>query len=519
MATTPSQPDPAPENAKLAIKDNRLFQGLPPETLAGISAELELRRYERDQRIFEEGESGDCLYLVCTGSVRISKAGRGGQQETLGFIPPGSFFGEMALIDGQPRSARAEAMDATTLARVDQAAFERIMSHAPKTLHMNFLRSVVERLRGVNSHYISELMRTERLSLVGSMANSIVHDLRNPLQAIKGCAELITHRSADPSIGKFVSMINRAADNMCDMVQEMLDFARGQTSIQLKQVPLSRVLAELEAQMMQVIPPSIHVVRELEASCEIMADQGRFARMLVNIVKNAVEAMAKGGILTLRTRVVDHSVVLEIGDTGCGMSSELQAKIFEPFVTFGKSTGTGLGMAIAKGVVEAHAGKIELFSELTVGTTVRVSIPTADEARLRPVTESKPSPGGRRIVLVVEDEEVLREHATELLRARGYEVITASTGAECVEKFRQIGPENIALVVMDYLMPEMDGIEAFWHIRAMHAPVRVLFNSASLNSAQVQCLVQEGMQGTIPKPYTAEEYVQKVDEALAKNVA
>jgi signal transduction histidine kinase len=222
-------------------------------------------------------------------------------------------------------------------------------------------------------------MRGERHALVGTMANSIVHDLKNPLHAIRSCAELITLKSPDPVIANFVGIISRAADNMSDMVQEVLDFARGQSSIQLEPAPVSRVIAELETQMAQLIPATIHLIREIDSTtAQVMADTGRFARMLLNLVKNSVEAMPSGGILWLRVRERSGRVIFSVSDTGCGIDTELQAKIYEPFVTFGKSKGTGLGMAIVKSVVEAHGGTITLTSEVNVGTAVDVSLPAVE---------------------------------------------------------------------------------------------------------------------------------------------
>jgi signal transduction histidine kinase len=252
-------------------------------------------------------------------------------------VQPGNFFGEMALIDGEPRSAQAPAADAALLGRVDHAAFEKILSIAPRDLHMNFLRSVVERLRGVNSHFISEMMRAERLSVVGTMANSIVHDIKNPITIILSCSELIAMKSKDPSIKEFTTFIAKAVSNMLDMTQELLDFARGESSFQMSREPVASLLAELDAQMNRLIPTNVHVMREIDCTAEVMVDLGRFARMLLNLVKNAIEAMKSGGILRLAVRREYDRVVIRVSDTGCGMSPELQARIFEPFVTFGKS--------------------------------------------------------------------------------------------------------------------------------------------------------------------------------------
>lgn len=359
------------------LQNNRLFAGIPKELLSEIGSDMDLLRFDKGDVIFNEGEPGDCLYLVCEGSICISKAGRGGKQETLGFIQPGNFFGEMALIDGQPRSAQAAAAETTLLGRVDHAAFDRILMRAPRDLHMNFLRSVVERLRGINSHFISELMRSERLALVGSMANSIIHDLKNPITIIRGCSDFMARKCADETVVEFTSIIDKAVDNMMDMTQEMLDFARGKSSLQLTREPVHVVTTELDAQMTRLIPDEVLLMRDNDAVAEVMVDVGRFARMLLNLIKNALEAMPKGGILRVAVRKQGDKVIFRVTDTGCGIDPELQAKIFEPFVSFGKSKGTGLGMAIAKSVVDAHGGTISVHSEVGVGTSVQVALPVA----------------------------------------------------------------------------------------------------------------------------------------------
>jgi signal transduction histidine kinase len=127
-----------------------------------------------------------------------------------------------------------------------------------------------------------------------------------------------------------------------------------------------------------MLPPSVHLVREIRFCDEIRVDIGRFVRVLLNLIKNSIEAMPKGGVVRLGVRQEGNRAIFRVGDTGCGISPELQARIFEPFVTYGKSKGTGLGMAIAKSVVEAHAGSIALRSTVGVGTTVEISVPTLE---------------------------------------------------------------------------------------------------------------------------------------------
>lgn len=365
--------DQAPNLAML--RENRLFAGLSAGLVDKIGAEMEMLHFDSDDVVFREGDPGTCLYLIIEGTVRISKTGRGGLQETLNFISPGNFFGEMALVDGQPRSAQATATSPTTLGSVDAATFNRILDDEPRTLHHNFLTSVVERLRGINSHFIAELMRNERLALVGTMANSIVHDLKNPLTAILSCTEMLEMRLEDPSMTEFTAIIHKAANRLDNMVQELLDFARGQSSLSLRRHSAASVLEDLESQFIQTLPPSIHVVREIHIADDVDVDLGRFSRMLMNLVKNAIEAMPRGGILRLGLRQEGHRVIFKIGDTGCGIPEDMLEKVFEPFVSFGKSKGTGLGMAIAKSVAESHGGQITVQSKMGIGTTIEVGLP------------------------------------------------------------------------------------------------------------------------------------------------
>jgi signal transduction histidine kinase len=244
---------------------------------------------------------------------------------------------------------------------------------------MNFLRSVVQRLRSVNSTFVSELMRSERLSTVGTMANSIIHDIKSPMTVILSCADLIRMRSSDPDIDDFVGLINKAVDKMLDMTQELLDFARGESSLQFERLPANAVFAEIADELRGAIGPKVHLVREDDCRVEIMVDAGRFARVLLNLVKNAVDAMPQGGILRLTVQQdAAGRVLFQVSDTGVGISDELMSRLFEPFVTHGKSKGTGLGLAIAKSVVQAHQGVITARSKPGAGAVFEVSLPAAD---------------------------------------------------------------------------------------------------------------------------------------------
>ena len=365
----------SPERFK-CFAANALFEGISSELLEEIRDEIKPLRLKEGEVVFDEGDPGDSLYLVGEGSIKISKAGRGGRQETLGFIESGNFFGEMGLLDRQPRSAKATAASPSLLASVDERTFQHILELAPSRLHMNFLRSVSERLRAVNAHFISEVMRSERLSLVGSMANSIIHDLKNPICIVRCCSDLIANEVSDPRLRELTGMIDGAVHGMLAMTQELLDYARGFTALQRERVSIWRLLDDLSQSWLRLLPgKNIQFVKHIRYDGEIDLDLARFSRMMGNLIKNATEAMNGGGILTMTTDLVQGQVVVRLSDTGCGIPHEIMSKVFEPFVTHGKSHGTGLGLAIAKSIVEAHTGKISVASVPGNGTTVDIRIP------------------------------------------------------------------------------------------------------------------------------------------------
>jgi signal transduction histidine kinase len=228
----------------------------------------------------------------------------------------------------------------------------------------------------VNSHFISEVMRTERLSLVGAMANSIIHDLKNPICIIRCCTDLIAGESNDPRLRELTSMTDKAVDGMLAMTQELLDYARGSTTLSCEMVSIWRLLEELNQESLRLLPgQNIQFAKNIRYDGNLVVDLTRFTRVLCNLIKNAREAMPSGGILTISTDLVDHQVVIRISDTGVGIPAQLLPRLFEPFLSHGKAHGTGLGLAIAKSVVTAHGGRISVSSVQGSGTTVDLRLP------------------------------------------------------------------------------------------------------------------------------------------------
>ncbi len=371
-----------------SIIGNHLFEQLAPEIVAQAAVHMRNVIFPAGEVIFQQGDLGNCLYLIMAGSVRISIRGREGKQETLVVIPSNDFFGEMALIDRSPRSATATAAEPCLLAALDQDGFDEIMRLAPGELAMNFIRAIVGRLRQSNANFVEEMLRNERLSLVGRMSSTIIHDFKNPMATISAACQMIERKATDPQMGRFTGAIERSLQQMLGMTQELLEFSRGETQLHPEAVPVATLVSWLDEQsLLRLEERGIKVEREIAFGGDVFVDPHRFVRVLLNIAKNAGEAMPKGGTLRVAVRPEAPWLVWEISDTGCGIPSAVLARIFEPFVTHGKSGGTGLGMTIAKTVAEAHGGDIAIESHEGVGTKTTVRIPLAVPAEM-PATAS-----------------------------------------------------------------------------------------------------------------------------------
>ncbi len=362
-------------NPIASIAANELFADLDAPVVEQAARHMRVSIVPTGETIFAQGDVGHCLYLVLAGTVRISVHGREGRQETLVLIGANDFFGEMALIDKSPRSATATAADSCLLAALDEAGFAEVMKVAPGTLSMNFVRAVVGRLRRANSHFVEEMLRNERLSLLGRMSGSIVHDFKNPMSTISLACQML-ERQKSGNVAQYTGIIERSVNQMLGMTQELLDYSRGVTQLNAERVSVMTILSDLEEQSFsRMAERGFRVERSVEYAGFAWVDTQRFLRLLLNLVKNASEAMKKGGVIRFSVRAEGPWLVWQVEDTGCGMPPEILAKVFEPFATFGKSGGTGLGMTIAKSVAEAHGGQIDLESTVGVGTKVRVRIP------------------------------------------------------------------------------------------------------------------------------------------------
>jgi signal transduction histidine kinase len=357
------------------FRGNKLFKGVEPGKLEALDIEIVGSRFAPGEVLFEEGAVGDELVLIASGSVRLTKVGRGGEQELLDLAGAGEFIGEMAVIDRLPRSAQATAAAETVTGSIAWPEVTRLISQAP-VVAMNIGRTAIARLRHADQHFIEQLLESERLSLLGRMMGAIVHDFRNPINTILQATYYMNGRQDIPMIPKLSAVIEESVNRMLHMTQEMLDFSRGVNTVNLEETTVESLLASIEDECLAQLPASgIELVRAIGYGGTVEIDRHRFQRLLLNLIKNAREAMPSGGRLTVSTACAGDAVLISVADTGCGIPPEIASTVFEPFVTHGKPHGTGLGLSIAKAVVDAHHGTIRAESAEGVGTTFHITVP------------------------------------------------------------------------------------------------------------------------------------------------
>ena len=358
------------------ISENRLFEGIDTGVLKKFSRKIGVLHLQPGEIVFREGEPGDSLYLVGEGSVKISRPGDMGEPETVTYVDPGNFFGATAMLSGEPRSGTATAVVPALLGAVKEEAFQEILEIAPSRLHINFLRAVNDRVRSVNVQFMRETVSAERLRVAGALANAMIQDLKNPVCIARCCSELIASESTDPELRELSKMLADAVNGILGTTLDLLDFTRGMVSVNQRPVSIWRLLDELNRRSLHLLPAKkIEFVKHIRYQGNLEIDLGRMTRAMAGVIDNSINAMSARGTLTFTSDLVYDEIVLRISDTGGGIPRDLLAKIFEPFEQHDKSQRAGVGLAIAKAIVEAHGGRISIATVPGKGTTVDIRLP------------------------------------------------------------------------------------------------------------------------------------------------
>ena len=340
-----------------------------------LAESSEIRNYSDGERIFIEGDPADCMYLVLGGSVRLTKKDPSGKEQLLTVVPSGEFFGEFGVLDGKPRSAGAvAAAQDTVLARLPRDRAVEVFNVSGQGIFKVALQ-IIRKVRDTNDLYVKEHVRKERMTLIGEMAGRIIHDLRNPFTIIQLCTQMLRDEIKPESLEK-CELIEAQLDRAQNMVEELLDFSRGMPTLKRRPVDISEIFTKFEFLFRNYLSIS-HVELSLSPISRVVdVDENKILRVLQNLVSNAIDAFAgKGGRIDIRGEDHGDRVVITIADNGPGIPEAMHAVMFEPFATFGKKKGVGLGMAIAKSIAVAHGGDLTFASKVGQGTTFFVELP------------------------------------------------------------------------------------------------------------------------------------------------
>jgi len=379
-----------------------------------------------------------------------------------------------------------------------------------------------------------QMEHTQRLESLGVLAGGIAHDFNNILTAIIGNASLARKRLPEnsPAI-KYIPRIEDAGQRAADLCQQMLAYS-GKGHFIIQPLDIS-ALVESMINLMQVsISKNVILKYHLtEGLPLIQADAAQMQQIVLNLITNANEAIeGKSGIITFSTGIMQADsdyldvnltgetlpegryVWMEVSDTGCGMDEKTLNKMFDPFFTT-KTTGRGLGMSAIIGIVRGHQAAMKVYSEKGHGTTFKVLFPTHNEGvePLPDATVGAAQPQGHGTVLVVDDEETIREVAAIMLEEMGYQVITAIDGVEAVELYRT-HQDEITLVITDMTMPRMNGEECFRELRKLNPDVRVMLSSGYNEQDATSRFQGKGLVGFIQKPYGQEQLEAVVHQAV-----
>jgi len=361
------------------LQQHTLFSFLDPDMARSLIDEVEVGTYQDGDIIFQEQQLADDICLILNGAVRVTKKDPSGQDQLLAIILENDYFGEYAVIDGLPRSASASASAAmadTILARIPGDQVLKVFQASGQHASLRLLLHTIRKVRENNQTKVEELLRQERNALLGEMAGSIIHDLKNPTSVIAMAASIIQKKGVTPYQDEMCNMINEHVKRIVTMVDEVLDFSRGAPRLNKQPVNMATILGRLETLNRVPLTEAGLQLEIAPLSLTVTVDENKILRVLQNLVGNAAEALARReGKIVVGCKREEGALLITVSDNGPGIPKAMQACLFDPFTTKGKSKGTGLGMAITKSIVETHGGTLNFVTATGQGTTFLIKLP------------------------------------------------------------------------------------------------------------------------------------------------
>ncbi len=380
----------------------------------------------------------------------------------------------------------------------------------------------------------AQLLRSQRLESIGTLAGGIAHDLNNVLAPILMSVQLLQMKFPDPQHQQILKTLENNAKRGANLVRQVLSFARGiegkRTIVQVR-----LLISEIEQIVTETFPKSITCYTEIPQNLwNVSGDITQLHQVLMNLVVNARDAMPDGGTLSIcveNLEIDEHYVqinidarigsyiVITIADTGIGIPPEIQERIFEPFFTTKEvGKGTGLGLSTVLGIIKNHGGFLNLYSEPNQGTKFKIFLPalTNSETQALVKQEVEPIIGSGELILVVDDEIAIREITKSSLEAYNYRVLTACDGIEAVTLYAQ-HQEEISVVLLDMMMPAMDGAIAIRTLQKINPDVKIIAISGLISQQKIAEAQGMGVKAFVSKPCTAKELLRIIGTVSKSN--
>ena len=373
-----------------------------------------------------------------------------------------------------------------------------------------------------------QIARSQRIESLGTLASGVAHDLNNILTPIMVSISLLKEQAADPKFAHLLAGLDNSTQRGAQLVKQILTFGRVAKG---ERVPLNvrEIAREIEQLVRETFPKSIQLeINAPEILWRVIGDHTQLHQVFLNLAINARDAMPAGGKLTFTFE--NHDVdpiyaglnpearsgphlLIQIIDTGSGISQKIIGKIFDPFFTTKPSgTGTGLGLSTSLGIIKSHGGFINVYSEPGKGSTFKIYLPaqaSGEQAEQQSVSQSGLPLGHNELILFVDDEQVIRNVVQKILERHGYRVLTAANGAEAVSLYAAQGQE-IAVVITDMHMPIMDGPATIIALQSLNPRVKIIGSSGLAANGGVAKAASAGVRHFLPKPYTAEKMLNTI---------
>ncbi|MBU4268048.1 MAG: PAS domain S-box protein [Acidobacteria bacterium] len=375
-----------------------------------------------------------------------------------------------------------------------------------------------------------QVLQAQKMESLGTLAGGIAHDFNNILAGILGYASFLKSKiSVDHVFFKYVDTIERSAVRAADLTSKLLAFTRGD-KVNYKPLNINKLIRETLEIIHHTIDKSISVETKLDESLPtIIADAGQIQQVVMNLCVNARDAMSGGGKLSIATATAVIGAAdpqasagtktgtylkMSVTDSGSGMDQDVLTRIFDPFFTTkAKGQGSGLGLSVVYGIVKGHEGFVTVSSQPGLGTVFGVYFPVSGKPEAQEAWTVEPLRGRGELIFVVDDEEDIRNFIRDVLQRHGYRVLLAANGCQAVDIYKVRG-QDIALVILDMVMPEMGGEETFLKMKKVNPGIKALLSTGYSQDSRVSEILNHGIKGFIQKPYDFSQLLAKLRQIL-----